>query len=109
MTDPRIYYGVQNEATMPFVYIMTNKPNGTFYLGSTTDLQNRVFQHKTSTTDSFTRKYKLTQLVWFQEFENLVDAQAQEWAMKKWKRQWKINTILELNPNWRDLSEDFNR
>ena len=93
---------------MPFVYMMANKPNGTLYLGSTTNLQNRVLQHKTVLSDSFASKYDLHQLVWFQEFEALSDAQEQEWRMKKWKRQWKINLIIELNAEWRDLSDDFN-
>ncbi|MGB0844435.1 MAG: GIY-YIG nuclease family protein [Alphaproteobacteria bacterium] len=93
---------------MPYVYIMSNKPNGTLYLGSTTNLVSRISQHKALTGKHFTAKYELIHLVWYEKYAELKHAQEQEWRMKKWKRRWKTDLINALNPDWRDLSELLN-
>ena len=82
---------------------MTNKRNGTLYIGSTSNLPLRVEQHKSGTGSSFTSKYKLTQLVWFEAFDDYETAIAQEQRMTKWRRKWKLDLIEKTNPNWQDL------
>jgi putative endonuclease len=86
-----------------WVYIMTNKRNGTLYLGSTSNLELRVGQHRAGTGSTFTKKYDLTRLVWYEEYPDYESAINNEHRMKKWRRQWKINLIEERNPNWGDL------
>ena len=86
-----------------WVYIMTNQRNGTLYIGSTSNLPLRVEQHKSGTGSDFTAKYNLTQLVWFEAFDEYDTAIAQERRMKKWRRQWKLNLIEKVNPEWQDL------
>lgn len=86
-----------------FVYIMTNKRNGTLYIGCTSDLAQRVWQHRNGVVAGFTKKYKLDRLVWFMAFDAIQDARQYELRMKEWKRAWKIKRIEELNPAWNDL------
>ncbi len=90
-----------------YVYILTNKKNGTIYIGMTNDLERRVFEHKNKLVDGFTKKYKLDKLVYFETYQYVNDAILREKRMKKWKRQWKINLILEDNPSWEDLAIDW--
>jgi putative endonuclease len=91
-----------------WVYIVTNKPNGTLYVGVTSDLSRRIWQHREGVYQGFTRRYGLTRLVWSQRFEDIRDAIAHEKKMKEWRRAWKVKLILESNPEWRDLYEDLN-
>ncbi len=86
-----------------FLYIMANKRNGTIYLGVTSDLPKRAWQHRTGAVDGFTKEYECKLLVWFQAFENLDAARHRELQMKKWKRAWKLREIEGLNPEWEDL------
>lgn len=86
-----------------YVYILANKPNGTIYIGACTDLISRVYQHRIGAVDGFTKKYRVTRLVYFEAFDNLEDALLRERQMKKWNRSWKIRLIEEKNPNWVDL------
>jgi len=86
-----------------FVYIMTNKIYGTLYIGVTNDLLRRVFEHKEGKTKGFTSKYGLNKLVYYDESGDVNAAIRREKQLKKWNRQWKINLIEELNPNWNDL------
>jgi putative endonuclease len=86
-----------------YVYILTNKPGGVLYLGATSDLATRVEQHRSGAVSSFTKKYNCHRLAWFEHFENIHDAREAEHRMKKWKREWKIRRIEEMNPQWRDL------
>jgi putative endonuclease len=91
-----------------FVYMMTNRPNGTLYLGVTSDLANRAWQHREGVMPGFTREYGLKRLVWYELHNDIRDAIQREKTMKHWSRAWKVRMILDLNPEWRDLYEDFN-
>lgn len=90
-----------------FVYILTNKPNGTLYIGMTDDLERRIAQHKQGLLPGFARKYGLHMLVWYEVAETREAALHCERQLKKWNRAWKIRLIEQLNPNWSDLSADF--
>jgi putative endonuclease len=90
-----------------YVYVLTNKPGGVIYIGVTSDLPTRIAQHRAGGVSSFTKKYNCHRLVWFEYFENLHDARVVEKRMKAWKRDWKVRRIEELNPEWRDLSDQL--
>jgi putative endonuclease len=90
-----------------YVYILTNKKDGTLYIGVTNDLSNRNFQHKIKLNkNSFTAKYNIHKLVYYEIFTDVYDAIAREKQLKNWHRQWKINLIEKDNPCWRDLFDD---
>ncbi|MCS3758796.1 GIY-YIG nuclease family protein [Bradyrhizobium centrosematis] len=91
-----------------FVYILASKRNGTLYIGVTNDLARRISEHKAKLTPGFTRQYDITLLVYFEAFESVLEARAREHALKRWRRAWKLKLIEELNPNWRDLSDELN-
>ncbi|WP_299368290.1 GIY-YIG nuclease family protein [Winogradskyella sp.] len=91
-----------------YLYMLTNKKNGTLYIGVTNDLERRMFEHKNKLVEGFTKKYNLTQLVYFETYQYVNDAIKREKNMKKWKREWKINLIENNNSNWTDLSKDWN-
>jgi putative endonuclease len=86
---------------------MTNKANGTLYIGVTTDLPFRVAQHRNGTGSAFCRRYNLDKLVYAEEHATVIEAIAREKAMKAWKRDWKIELIEKANPEWRDLWDDL--
>jgi putative endonuclease len=86
-----------------WVYILASKPRGTLYVGITNGIILRVEQHRAGKGSSFTRKYKVHTLVWFQEFADVREAIQREKTMKEWPRAWKINLIEETNPRWDDL------
>ena len=86
-----------------WVYIITNKPRGTLYIGVTGGLDDRMERHVNEEGSKFTSKYKLKMLVYYEEFQFVNDAIAREKQLKNWHRQWKINLIEETNPNWIDL------
>jgi len=90
-----------------YIYILTNKPRGVLYIGLTTNLIKRVDDHKNKRTDGFAKKYNLTTLVYYERQESLDQAAHRERLMKKWKRQWKIELVETMNPNWYDLYEDL--
>ena len=90
-----------------WVYIMASRRNGTLYTGSTTDLPNRVFQHRSGAVAGFATKYRCKSLVWFERFDALSDAQVFERRLKKWNRAWKLARIEERNPQWRDLYDEL--
>ncbi|WP_316045086.1 GIY-YIG nuclease family protein [Bosea sp. BH3] len=90
-----------------FVYLMTNKPRGTLYLGVTADLVRRVSEHKLGVGRSFTARYNLDKLVWFETFDHIELAIQRETSIKRWSRDWKIEMVEKDNPNWRDLFEDI--
>lgn len=86
-----------------FVYMMTNKPDGTLYTGVTNDLIRRAHEHRTHMTKGFTDRYNLERLVWFEQHEEPGEAIRREKAIKRWNRAWKVDLIEAQNPNWRDL------
>ncbi len=91
-----------------YLYILTNKKNGTLYVGMSNNLERRIFEHKNKLVEGFTKKYGLDKLVYFEMHPHVNDAILREKRIKKWKRQWKINLIEEDNPNWNDLAFDWN-
>ena len=91
-----------------FVYIMTNKPFGTLYIGVTAVLSARIYQHRCGEGSAFCRRYNLTKLVWAEELPTIREAITREKAMKEWPRKWKLALICEANPNWDDLYETLN-
>jgi putative endonuclease len=90
-----------------FVYIVTNEPWGTLYIGVSSDLENRVFQHKTGALEGFTKRYGLKLLVYAEECADAHTAIQREKRLKKWPRTWKINLIRTDNPDWIDLAADW--
>ena len=88
-----------------YVYIMTNKPNGVLYIGMSNDLIRRVFEHKNHSVKGFTDDYNLTRLVWFEQTGDVMSAIAREKQLKNWHRDWKIELIENMNPEWNDLYE----
>ncbi|WP_430009725.1 GIY-YIG nuclease family protein [Methylophaga lonarensis] len=91
----------------PAIYIMTNKRNGTLYVGVTSHLIKRVWEHKNNVVAGFTQKYRLHQLVYFELHDSMIGATSREKQIKKWRREWKINLIEKLNADWRDLYSDL--
>lgn len=91
-----------------WVYIMTNGPHGTLYIGVTSDLAARVSAHREGTGSEFCSKYGLTLLVHVEAYPTIEEAITREKAMKRWKRQWKLKLIRRDNPNWDDLFETIN-
>ena len=89
------------------VYILTNYNETTFYIGVTGNLENRIWQHKNKVVDSFSKKYNLTKLVYYELTENVETALNREKQLKRWHREWKINLIKQMNPNFDDLSADW--
>jgi putative endonuclease len=88
-----------------YVYIMANKPQGTLYIGVTSDIVKRVYQHKNDFVDGFTRKYELKRLVYYEVFDEIAEAIKREKQLKEWQRKWKIELIEKQNPKWEDLYE----
>ena len=86
-----------------FVYIVASQRNGTVYIGSTSDLVQRAWQHRTGAVAGFTREHGCKMLVWYEVHEDLQEARLRELQMKKWKRLWKLSTIEAMNPDWQDL------
>ncbi len=86
-----------------WVYILTNKPQGTLYIGVTGGIDYRMERHINGEGSKFTAKFKLKLLVYYEEFQYINDAIAREKQLKNWHRQWKINLIEENNPNWENL------
>ena len=87
----------------PCVYMMTSERNGTLYIGVTSDLIARVWQHKNNAVDGFTKKYDVHKLVWYEPHQNMESAILKEKALKKWNRIWKLRLIEQMNPDWQDL------
>ena len=87
---------------------MASKSNGTLYVGVTSNLLQRVYQHKNNLVEGFTKKYAVHNLVYFEQHLDMYAAITREKQIKKWNRQWKINLIQEQNPKWLDLWEEIN-
>jgi len=88
----------------PAVYILASKRNGTLYIGLTSDLQKRTWEHKNDLADGFTRKYGVHRLVYYELHEDMISAITREKQIKKWNRAWKLELIEEQNQRWLDLS-----
>jgi putative endonuclease len=86
-----------------WAYIMTNRPNGILYVGTTTDLARRAWEHRTEVADSFTKQYGLTRLVYTERHDDILAAKQRERNIKHWPRAWKVALILRHNPSWEDL------
>ena len=86
-----------------YTYILANKKNGTLYVGITSDLVKRVWEHKNELVVGFTRTYKVHQLVYYETYVNPIEAIAREKQLKWWKRKWKIDLIENKNTEWKDL------
>jgi len=86
-----------------WVYILTNKRNGTLYVGVTADMARRAWEHREGIVEGFSKRYGLKQLVYVERHEEITDAIRREKRMKSWPRAWKINLIREANPDWNDL------
>ena len=90
-----------------YVYITTNKKNGTLCIGITSNLIKRLQQHKEGKVSSFTKKYNLNKLVFYKQTSSIGGAIQKEKEFKKWNRRWKIELIEKDNPNWKDLSDNL--
>src|SRR5438309_4516930 len=86
-----------------YVYIMASGRNGTLYIGVTSDLVKRAWEHRNGVVPGFTRKYKCKRLVWFAAYDDLQQARLRELQIKKLKRLWKLSEIEQMNPEWEDL------
>ncbi len=91
----------------PCVYILASKRNGTLYIGMTSNLLQRVWQHKNDFVDGFTKRYGVHTLVWYESHETMEGAIMREKAIKEWNRAWKLKEIEKVNPSWRDLYGDL--
>ena len=90
-----------------YVYIMSNYTRTTFYIGVTSDLAKRVFEHQNSLREGFTKRYRIKYLVYYEDAGSIVEAIAREKQLKNWHRSWKINLIKTMNPEMRDLSPEI--
>lgn len=89
------------------VYLMASKRNGTLYLGVTSNLAARAYQHRNGLIEGFTRKHCCKTLVWYELYDDLQEARRRELQMKKCKRGWKVDLIEQNNPQWRDLFDSL--
>ncbi len=86
-----------------WVYIMTNRPDGTLYIGVTSNLPRRVWEHRAGLVEGFTKRYGLKRLVYYERHDDIGSAIVREKALKTWRRAWKVRLIVAANPNWDDL------
>jgi putative endonuclease len=91
----------------PAVYMLASKPWGSLYVGVTSDLVKRVWEHRSDLVEGFTKRYRVHTLVWFELHETMLNAIAGEKAIKAWRRQWKVDLIQKANSEWRDLYLDL--
>jgi putative endonuclease len=91
-----------------WVYIMTNRRNGTLYIGVTNDVGRRAYEHRIGQALGFTKKYGLTRLIFMEHYEDISDAIHRERMLKRWPRARKVRLIEQANPTWDDLYETFN-
>ncbi|MFZ2967723.1 MAG: GIY-YIG nuclease family protein [Sulfuricurvum sp.] len=91
----------------PAVYLLASQPNGTLYIGVTSNLSKRIYEHKSHAVESFSAKYHTHLLVWYELHNTMESAILREKAIKKWHRNWKLRIIEEFNPQWKDLYEDI--
>jgi putative endonuclease len=90
-----------------WLYIMTNRPNGVLYVGTTVDLARRAWEHREGVVEGFTKRYGLHRLVYAEEHQTLLLARQRERNIKHWPRSWKVQLILKQNLNWDDLHDQL--
>ena len=90
-----------------FVYILVSRYKGTLYVGMANDLSRRLEGHRAGSVPGFTKAYKVHRLVYYEEYESLLEARARERVLKRWRREWKFKLIESVNPTWRDLTPDL--
>ena len=88
---------------VPVLYILASKKNGTLYVGVTSNLLQRIWQHKNNLVEGFTQKYNVHRLVYFEQHQEMINAIKREKQIKKWQRSWKIRLIEKNNSDWNDL------
>jgi len=91
----------------PCIHLMASRRNGTLYVGVTSDLVKRVWQHKVDMVDGFTKRYGVHTLVWYEAHDSMESAIRREKPIKEWKRKWKLELVEKDNPEWKDLYEDL--
>ena len=92
---------------MYYIYIMASKRNGTLYVGVTNNLLKRVYEHKNDLVEGFTKRYGIHRLVYYEQVADINSAIQREKRLKKWRRQWKIELIEQMNPDWKDLYDQL--
>jgi putative endonuclease len=92
-----------------WAYILASRPGGTLYIGVTNNLVRRVFEHREGLVPGFTKRYSVKMLVYYEAHDIAVAAIQREKNIKHWPREWKIDLILSMNPNWRDLYDEITR
>jgi putative endonuclease len=105
MSFPRKRESRHSMTKQPAVYILTSQRNGTLYIGVTSNLQKRIWEHKNNLIEGFTKKYGVHQLVYYELHQDMMSAITREKQMKKWNRAWKVELIERQNPEWKDLWE----
>jgi putative endonuclease len=90
-----------------YVYLITNEPYGTLYVGVTNDLVRRIYEHREGAVQGFSKQHGLNRLVWFEAHDDVLAAIEREKVIKRWRRDWKMNLIQAMNPNWDDLYESI--
>ena len=90
-----------------WVYILASRPGGTLYVGVTNNLIRRVYEHRNALVEGFTRRYGVKKLVYYEQHDTAVSAIQREKNIKHWSREWKIDLILSMNPEWRDLYDEI--
>ena len=90
-----------------YVYLITNERYGTLYVGVTNDLVRRIYEHREGVVQGFSKQHRLSRLVWFEAHDDILAAIGREKAIKRWRRDWKINLIQTTNANWDDLYESI--
>jgi putative endonuclease len=90
-----------------YVYILASRRNGTLYVGMTDNLIQRIWMHRNGVLPGFTKRYGIKLLVWYEQHDSRGASLIRERQLKKWNRSWKLQTIEQTNPNWRDLYEDL--
>lgn len=92
-----------SESHLAYVYFLASGRNGTLYIGVTSDLVKRVYEHKSKLVEGFTSRHNVDKFVWFEQSDSIESAIAREKQLKEWKRAWKIELIEKSNPYWNDL------
>jgi putative endonuclease len=90
-----------------YVYILASRKDGAIYIGVTNDIVRRIYEHRIKAVPGFTSKYNITQLVWFETYDDPISAITREKELKKWKRSWKVQLIEAANPQWSNLYESI--